>query len=140
MLPVVLDEVCTHCSRDFGPLLHTDLLQILQVSGVSMGNMDYYIPTKISSWVWRSEDRLVHSRILRCFLRSHSLVALAVCLGSLSCWKTQLLQNVLPDLSAVLLGLHDAICSLMFSNKPVRPSQNIWIYTEIELHTGGIYF
>ncbi len=26
---------------------------------------------------------------MKCFLRSHSLVAPAVCLGSLSCWKTQ---------------------------------------------------
>ncbi len=38
----------------------------------------------------RSGDWLGHSRTLKCFLRSHSLVALAVCLGSLSCWKTQL--------------------------------------------------
>ncbi len=36
-----------------------------------------------------SGDWLGHSRTLKCFLRSHSLVALAVCLGSLSCWKTQ---------------------------------------------------
>uniref|UniRef100_A0A672N5X2 Microtubule-associated protein RP/EB family member 1-like n=1 Tax=Sinocyclocheilus grahami TaxID=75366 RepID=A0A672N5X2_SINGR len=34
-------------------------------------------------------DWLGHSRTLKCFLRSRSLVALAVCLGSLSCWKTQ---------------------------------------------------
>ncbi|MEQ2231142.1 hypothetical protein ILYODFUR_036486 [Ilyodon furcidens] len=38
--PVVLVEVCTHCSRDSGPLLHTDLLQILQVSGLSLGKTD----------------------------------------------------------------------------------------------------
>ncbi|CDQ82202.1 unnamed protein product, partial [Oncorhynchus mykiss] len=38
---------------------------------------------------FRSGDWLGHSRTLRCFLRSHSLVALAVCFGSLSCWKTQ---------------------------------------------------
>lgn len=31
--PVVLDQVCTHCSRDFGPLLHTDLLQVFRSSG-----------------------------------------------------------------------------------------------------------
>ncbi len=37
----------------------------------------------------RSGDWLGHSRTSKCFLRSHSLVALAVCLGSLSCWKTQ---------------------------------------------------
>ncbi|CDQ68550.1 unnamed protein product [Oncorhynchus mykiss] len=38
---------------------------------------------------FRSGDWLGHSRTLRCFLRSHSLVALAVCFRSLSCWKTQ---------------------------------------------------
>ncbi|KAK6291199.1 hypothetical protein J4Q44_G00383970 [Coregonus suidteri] len=38
---------------------------------------------------FRSGDWLGHSRTLRCFLRSHSLVDLAVCFGSLSCWKTQ---------------------------------------------------
>ncbi len=38
---------------------------------------------------FRSGDWLGHSRTLKCFLRSHSLDALAVCLGSLSCWKTQ---------------------------------------------------
>ncbi len=37
----------------------------------------------------RSGDWLGHSRTLKCFLRSHSFVARAVCLGSLSCWKTQ---------------------------------------------------
>ncbi len=64
-------QVCTHCSRDFGPLLHTGLLQIFQVFG------------------FRTGDWLGHSRTLKCFLQSHSLVALAVCLRSLSCWKTQ---------------------------------------------------
>ena len=38
---------------------------------------------------FRSGDWLGHSRTLKCLLRSHSLVALAVCFGSLSCWKTQ---------------------------------------------------
>ncbi|MEQ2250530.1 hypothetical protein ILYODFUR_001767 [Ilyodon furcidens] len=53
--PVVLDEVCTHCSRDYGPLLHTDLLQILQVSGRSLGNTNFQLPPKIFDWVrfWR---------------------------------------------------------------------------------------
>ncbi len=41
------------------------------------------------SFGFRSGDWLGHSRTLKCFLRSYSLVALAVCLGSLSCWKTQ---------------------------------------------------
>ncbi len=47
----------------------------------------------------RSEDWLGHSRTLKCFLRSHSFVARAVCLGSLSCWKTQprFIFNALAD-------------------------------------------
>ncbi|MED6258529.1 hypothetical protein ATANTOWER_008648 [Ataeniobius toweri] len=32
------------------------------------------------------------------------------------------LHVLLPDLFAVFLGLHDAVHSLMFSNKPLRPS------------------
>lgn len=38
---------------------------------------------------FRSGDWLGHASTLICFLRSHSLVFLAVCFGSLSCWKTQ---------------------------------------------------
>ncbi len=47
----------------------------------------------------RSGDWLGHSRTLKCFLRSHSFVARVVCLGSLSCWKTQprLIFNALAD-------------------------------------------
>ncbi len=47
----------------------------------------------------RSGDWLGHSRTLICFLRSHSFVARAVCLGSLSCWKTQprFIFNTLAD-------------------------------------------
>ncbi len=47
----------------------------------------------------RSGDWLGHSRTLKCFLRSHSFVARAVCLGSLSCWNTQprFIFNALAD-------------------------------------------
>ncbi len=47
----------------------------------------------------RSGDWLGHSRTLQCFLRSHSFVARALCLGSLSCWKTQprFIFNALAD-------------------------------------------
>ncbi len=47
----------------------------------------------------RSGDWLGHSRTLKYFLRSHSFVARAVCLGSLSCWKTQpcFIFNALAD-------------------------------------------
>ena len=37
---------------------------------------------------FRSGDWLDHTRTLICFFLSHSFVALAVCFGSLSCWKT----------------------------------------------------
>ncbi len=80
--PVVLEQVCTHCSRDFGPLLHTGLLQIFQVLGRFSSLHRFSIG-------FRSGDWLGHSRTLKCFLQRHFLVALAVCLGSLSCWKTQ---------------------------------------------------
>ena len=56
---------------------------------------------KISIWsiTKTSGDWLGHSRTLKCFLRSHSFVARAVCLGSLSCWKTQpcFIFNALAD-------------------------------------------
>ncbi len=47
----------------------------------------------------RSGDWLGHSMTLKCFLRSHSFVAWVVCLGSLSCWKTQplFIFNALAD-------------------------------------------
>ncbi|KAG9463069.1 hypothetical protein GDO78_022510 [Eleutherodactylus coqui] len=37
----------------------------------------------------RSGDWLGHSMTLMCFFLIHSFVALAVCFGSLSCWKTK---------------------------------------------------
>ena len=53
--PVVLHQVCTHCNRDFGPLLLTDLLQISQVSGLSLTNPDFQLPPEVFNWVqvWR---------------------------------------------------------------------------------------
>ncbi len=47
----------------------------------------------------RSGDWLGHSRTLKCFLQSPSFVARAVCLESLSCWKTQprFIFNALAD-------------------------------------------
>ncbi len=48
-------QVCTHCSRDFGPLLHTGLLQFFQVLGLSLGNTEFQLPHYIFYWVqvWR---------------------------------------------------------------------------------------
>lgn len=37
------------------------------------------------------------------------------------------------------LNLHDAVCSLMFSKKPLGPSQNTCIYTEIDEHTCTLF-
>ena len=51
----------------------------------------------------------------------------------------KLLHNFIPDLSGVFLGLHDVVWSLRFSNKLLRASQNSCIYTEIKLHTDGLY-
>ncbi len=44
----------------------------------------------------RSGDWLGHSRTLKCFLRSHSFVARAVCLGSLSCWRPSHVSSSMP--------------------------------------------
>ncbi len=74
MFPVVLDQVCTHCSRDFSPLLHTGLLQIVQVLGSFSSLHRFSIGSRSGHW-------LGHSRSLKCFLRSHSLVALVCVWG-----------------------------------------------------------
>jgi hypothetical protein len=63
--PVVLDQVCTHCSRDssgFGA--------VAGQYGLSAPSKDFLLGSGLEA---------DHSRTLRCFLRSHSLVALAVC-------------------------------------------------------------
>lgn len=44
-------------------------------------------------------------------------------------------HNFFPD-PPVFAGPHDAGC-LFSNNKPLRPSQNIWIHAEIKLNTGG---
>ncbi len=87
MFPVVLDQVCTHYSRDSGPILHTGLLPDLSgfgavagQHGVSAPSIDYLL----GSGHWTG-----YARTLKCFLQCHSLLALALCLGSLSCWKTK---------------------------------------------------
>ncbi len=48
--------------------------------GVSASSIDYLL----GSGHWTG-----YARTLKCFLQCHSLVALALCLGSLSCWKTK---------------------------------------------------
>lgn len=46
-------------------------------------------------------------------------------------------HNHLFDLSAVLLGPHDAFYSLTFSNKTLTPVWNTWIDAEVKLNTWG---
>ncbi len=69
----------------------------------------------------RSGDWLGHSRTLKCFLRSHSFVARAVCLGSLSCWKTQprFIFNALADGRRFSLNLtiHGSIHSFLYTDQ-----------------------
>ena len=56
---------------------------------------------------------------------------------NLTCFK--LLHDFISGLSGEVLGLHDAICSLVYSNKPLKPSQNSCIHTETKLPTAGLY-
>lgn len=46
-------------------------------------------------------------------------------------WVIVLLQTFLPDLSTLFYNIRDAVFSLIFSNRPLRPLQNCWIYTEM---------
>ncbi len=90
MFHVVLDQVCIHTAA--GILAHSSI-QVFSRSfrfwGCRWATQSFSSLHRFSIG-FRSGDWLGHSRTLKCFLRSHSLVALAVCLGSLSCWKTQL--------------------------------------------------
>lgn len=54
-----------------------------------------------------------------------------------SIWDTFYIVTFLETSSQLTLvqGLHDAIYSSVFSNKPLRSSQNSWNYAEITLHT-----
>ncbi len=90
MFHVVLDQVCIHTAA--GILAHSSI-QVFSRSfrfwGCRWATLSFSSLHRFSIG-FRSGDWLGHSRTLKCFLPSHSLVALAVCLGSLSCWKTQL--------------------------------------------------
>lgn len=58
-------------------------------------------------------------------------------LSKLICLFNKLSSHILnPDTSAVLLKIHNAVCSLMFSNKPLRASENHWIYSQNKNHAG----
>ncbi len=77
----------------------SDLFLQINVIYIYSGAKKYLVSHQGFSMGLRSEDWLGHSRTLKCFLRSHSFVARAVCLGSLSCWKTQprFIFNALAD-------------------------------------------
>ncbi|KAK5621899.1 hypothetical protein CRENBAI_009157 [Crenichthys baileyi] len=57
-------------------------------------------------------------------------------LWNLPCFK--ILQNYFFDLSAGFLGLHDAVCFLMFSKEPLRPETEhlLYIYNPTPTLTG----
>ncbi len=76
-----------HTSQDwdFVPLLFSDP-QVIKVSRLMFGSSNLQLLHVFSTGL-RYRDWLGHSRTLMCFFLSHSFVALAVCFGSLSCWK-----------------------------------------------------
>lgn len=53
--PVVYDQLCAHCGWDVGLLLLSDLLQIFQVLGLLLGDMELSHPPKVFCWaqVWK---------------------------------------------------------------------------------------
>ncbi len=84
MFPVVLDRFA-HTAA--GILVHSSK-QVFSRS-FRLGGCRCFSSLHRFSIGFRSGDWLGYSRTLKCFLQSHCLVELAVCLGSLSCWKTQ---------------------------------------------------
>lgn len=85
MFPVVLDQVCTHSSMDLGPLLHTVLLQIFQVSWLSLGNMEFQLLPITFPLISGLETGLATPGNWN----GATVVALVVCFGSLSWWNNQ---------------------------------------------------
>ena len=80
---VVFQQVCTDIGWDFGPLLSKSL----KLRGCRLATRSFSSLHRFSMG-FRSGDWLGHSRTFICFFFSHSFVALAICFGSLSCWKT----------------------------------------------------
>ncbi len=92
-------QVFTHCCWYFWPIPPCRSPLEQWCFGAVPGQHRLSTPSKDFLWGWDLRDWLGHSRTLKCFLRSHSFVARAVCLGSLSCWKTQprFIFNALAD-------------------------------------------
>lgn len=67
-----LKQICTHCTRGLGPLLHADLLQIYQASGSSIPPQVFSIGLRSGVWPGRS----------RTFEMLVKLCSYSSCLGS----------------------------------------------------------
>ncbi len=104
MFLVVGHQVCTHLRRDFVPLLSQILFKSLQFRSWSLATWTFSSLRRFSVGL-RSGDWLGHSKTLMCFFLSHSIVALAVCFGSLSCWNT----HPRPVFNALALMVHDPV-------------------------------
>lgn len=86
---ISLYELATSYHWDLCPFVLAKLLQLLQVGWLVLVNSNLYVWPQnfygFKSWLW-----LGHANTFKCFPLNHSSAALAVCLGSLSCWKVNL--------------------------------------------------
>ncbi len=129
--PLQRSDVSCSWPHISGGILSHSSLQILSESlrfrGWQLATRTFHSLDRLSMGL-RSGDWLDHSRTLMCFFLSHSFVALAVCLGSLSCWNT----HPRPILNALALTVHgpahrpfDVVqLSCPFSRK-APPKQNV---------------
>jgi len=83
---ILLDQVCTSAA---GILAHSSFFLFSLPNLFSIYHSQFSIG-------FRSGDWQGHSRTLRCFLQSHSLVALAVCFGLLSHRGKEIVGQDLP--------------------------------------------
>ncbi len=129
--PLQRSDVSCSWPHISGGILSHSSLQILSESlrfrGWQLATRTFHSLDRLSMGL-RSRDWLDHSKTLMCFFLSHSFVALAVCLGSLSCWNT----HPRPILNALALTVHgpahrpfDVVqLSCPFSRK-APPKQNV---------------
>ena len=93
---------------EFLPFFSADTLKLCQVGwGVSLHRYFQVSPEMFKTGLW-----LGHSRKFRDLSRSHFCIGLAVCLGSLSCWKV----NFHPSLRSCALWIrYSSRISLYFA-------------------------
>ncbi len=107
---VVGHQVCTHLRRDFVSLLFADPLQVIKVSRLTFVNSNLQLPPQIfyEIKVWRLARPLQDLNVL---LLEPPLVALAMCFGTLSCWKThpRPIFNALAGFNALALTVHGPV-------------------------------